>query len=317
MDPRILLILAIVPFLHALTPAFPPRKHCQCKKVDGGWTEWSGFSPCSASCGFGQQERRRYCASPLPQHGGRPCHGRPVQVRKCNSKQRCPVDGGLSDIRFGKCSVTCGGGRQFGFRYCDNPAPGKCGKHCPLGGKHVRECNTEKCPCEKADSGCLEWSEWKCKPCDNCKKCKSKSKCRKTTECHRRCKKTKQPHCRYGEGQLRKCPKCPDTEGLCEPCYKKALTKAKTFQNHWKHDWVGHACRASDIGQLDRLKAFCKNQHQSINGGLPSMKWFWVHCSADGPWCKPCATRGLVFNLKCDACELTRTGPCSKVNQGW
>ena len=42
--------------------------------VDGGWDEWSEWI-CSAGCGGGYQYRFRYCESPMPQYGGKPCVG--------------------------------------------------------------------------------------------------------------------------------------------------------------------------------------------------------------------------------------------------
>ncbi|XP_035689728.1 fibrillin-2-like [Branchiostoma floridae] len=57
--------------------------------VDGGWSLWSGWSNCSASCGVGTQERTRQCDSPPPQHGGRDCRGPDRQERLCFSGQ-CP-----------------------------------------------------------------------------------------------------------------------------------------------------------------------------------------------------------------------------------
>jgi len=52
-----------------------------------------------------------------------------------------------------------------------------------------------------------------------------------------------------------------------------------------------------------------------LNGGIkdmyPANHWFFLHCSPDGPWCKPCATRGLVYNAKCGQCEQTKDGPCT------
>jgi len=39
--------------------------------------------------------------------------------------------------------------------------------------------------------------------------------------------------------------------------------------------------------------------------------WFFLHCSPDGPWCKPCATKTLVYNPSCGQCESSRDGPCT------
>jgi len=52
-----------------------------------------------------------------------------------------------------------------------------------------------------------------------------------------------------------------------------------------------------------------------LDGGIrdmyPSNDWFFLHCSDDGPWCKPCAEKYLVFNPKCGQCEKTKDGPCT------
>ena len=56
-------------------------------------------------------------------------------------------------------------------------------------------------------------------------------------------------------------------------------------------------------------KDACKNRGNSEM--YPANDWFFLHCSPDGPWCKPCATRGLVYNAKCKQCEVTRKGPCT------
>jgi hypothetical protein len=43
-----------------------------------GWEPWSDWSACSASCGEGTQERRRFCR----QSGS--CHGYNKERRRCN-----------------------------------------------------------------------------------------------------------------------------------------------------------------------------------------------------------------------------------------
>ena len=37
--------------------------------VDGNWTEWSNWAPCSESCGEATRTRKRYCTNPPPFHG--------------------------------------------------------------------------------------------------------------------------------------------------------------------------------------------------------------------------------------------------------
>ncbi len=60
-----------------------------CHAVDGGWSEWSEWTPCSKSCDGGTTVRNRSCDSPLPGNGGRQCIGAPVQEKVCNTG-RCP-----------------------------------------------------------------------------------------------------------------------------------------------------------------------------------------------------------------------------------
>ena len=57
--------------------------------VDGKWTEWRDWEPCSVSCGGGIQMSRRSCANPAPAFGGADCEGDSVRSRSCN-KNGCP-----------------------------------------------------------------------------------------------------------------------------------------------------------------------------------------------------------------------------------
>ena len=57
--------------------------------VHGGWSRWSGWGPCSKSCGTGSQERSRSCTQPAPKYGGKSCPGTAGEKRMCN-KQACP-----------------------------------------------------------------------------------------------------------------------------------------------------------------------------------------------------------------------------------
>lgn len=58
--------------------------------VHGGWTSWSSWSQCSASCGVAVKSRRRSCTNPAPQHGGRVCVGLDHSEIYCHQLPPCP-----------------------------------------------------------------------------------------------------------------------------------------------------------------------------------------------------------------------------------
>jgi hypothetical protein len=102
-------------------------------RINGGWTGWF---PCSASCGGGTQIRT--CSFPAPKNGGSNCVGSSVQA--CNT-QPCvtPINGGWST--WSACSAACGGGTQT--RTCTNPTPANGGTSCA--GVPSQDCNTNAC----------------------------------------------------------------------------------------------------------------------------------------------------------------------------
>lgn len=71
---------------HCKTPACP---------IDGGWSNWQEWQPCSVSCGSGFHVRRRKCSEPKPRYGGKPCAGDAEEAESC-SDGACPIDACLS-----------------------------------------------------------------------------------------------------------------------------------------------------------------------------------------------------------------------------
>ncbi|KAJ7397259.1 semaphorin-5A [Pitangus sulphuratus] len=57
--------------------------------VDGGWSCWSSWSKCSATCGGGHYMRTRSCTNPAPAYGGDICLGLHTEEALCNT-QPCP-----------------------------------------------------------------------------------------------------------------------------------------------------------------------------------------------------------------------------------
>ncbi|XP_070183045.1 netrin receptor UNC5C-like isoform X2 [Littorina saxatilis] len=55
---------------------------------DGGWSAWTDWSDCSATCGKGKKRRTRACDNPAPLNGGAPCIGESQAFVDCTSL--CP-----------------------------------------------------------------------------------------------------------------------------------------------------------------------------------------------------------------------------------
>ena len=52
--------------------------------VNGGWSVWSEYSPCSVTCGFGTKVRMRTCTNPKPENNGADCTGVRVETEECD-----------------------------------------------------------------------------------------------------------------------------------------------------------------------------------------------------------------------------------------
>lgn len=57
--------------------------------VDGEWSDWKDWSPCSTTCGAGTQERERTCTEPRPAFGGNDCVGVSRESKSCQARA-CP-----------------------------------------------------------------------------------------------------------------------------------------------------------------------------------------------------------------------------------
>ena len=57
--------------------------------MDGGWTDWKDWTPCSQTCGTGSQERVRSCTQPRPAFGGKDCVGVSRETKSCQARV-CP-----------------------------------------------------------------------------------------------------------------------------------------------------------------------------------------------------------------------------------
>ncbi|XP_060560218.1 netrin receptor UNC5B-a-like isoform X3 [Ruditapes philippinarum] len=104
--------------------------------VNGGWSTWSQWTSCSASCGRGIMRRQRSCSNPTPKGSGDDCPGESVQRESCTSI--CPVDGLWSHwSSWSTCNTDCIHHRR---RACDKPSPANGGTYC-----HGNDLDTQNC----------------------------------------------------------------------------------------------------------------------------------------------------------------------------
>ena len=64
----------------------------ECNPIDGGWSDFGLWMPCSKSCGQGTKRRFRFCNDPMPTYGGLPCSGNNYEDDSCFtncSKGKC------------------------------------------------------------------------------------------------------------------------------------------------------------------------------------------------------------------------------------
>ena len=130
----------------------------------GGWTAWSDWGACSATCDSGIKVRRRTCENPSPRFGGKKCVGRDTDDQLCTGLPKCGEGSGGSTAaavttgRWGswgewsECSADCG--RGFMTRKREQVSEGL-----------VSGCDTEYSECEGRE-GCAgvsdvtDWTPW-------------------------------------------------------------------------------------------------------------------------------------------------------------
>ena len=65
-------------------------------KVNGSWCDWLPVSPCSVSCGHGNQKFIRYCNCPAPENGGADCSGKTHLYNSCFLRNCTKMKGNIS-----------------------------------------------------------------------------------------------------------------------------------------------------------------------------------------------------------------------------
>ena len=126
--------------------------HCPVHCVVSSFGDWS---PCSLSCGGGEQERTRSIET-QNDHGGTDCPAT-SEKRACNVAP-CAIDCVLSLwTRWSSCTLTCAGGTQSRSRRILQAAE-YGGKLCP-GWVQSRACNSQDCPTDCQVSTYGRWNQ--------------------------------------------------------------------------------------------------------------------------------------------------------------
>ncbi|XP_074841635.1 SCO-spondin-like [Carettochelys insculpta] len=117
-----------------------------CRDVSGGWSEWTPWGECAASCGLGLQSRFRFCTAPPPSGTGLPCLGLAREEQPCHL-QPCARSGAWGQWSpWTRCTKSCGAGLRSRARACDSPAPLGPGDYCEGPPAQVEACHAGQCP---------------------------------------------------------------------------------------------------------------------------------------------------------------------------
>ncbi|GAA6107134.1 SCO-spondin isoform X2 [Tachysurus ichikawai] len=162
--------------------------------VDGGWCEWSSWTPCSKTCGAEWVSHYRSCACPVPVAGGAACPGQQeqhqglgVQIEKqpCPSVTFCQVHGswGLWS-EWSECDACVG--VSVRKRECNSPPARFGGLPCHGESIQSRGCHDNQTVCSDCEGG---QEEWPCgKPCPrSCEDLHGDTECIDTSGCSSTC----------------------------------------------------------------------------------------------------------------------------------
>ncbi|CAE7616650.1 SPON1 [Symbiodinium sp. CCMP2456] len=163
---------------------------CSNEEVNCKVSIWTVWSPCSATCGPGYQERSRRVTHRLS-HCGTGCVGNLSEVKACHLDHcgNCDPCVWGEWKQWSECTRHCGGGQRHRLRNISSwPSPG-CEPCKPLDKAWVEPCNTEPCPEGEicVDGLWAEWRDWeelgqlkqdlRLKPCNKGIPCKDTQDC--------------------------------------------------------------------------------------------------------------------------------------------
>ncbi|XP_061570036.1 SCO-spondin [Cololabis saira] len=233
-----------------------------CARRNCSWTEWGEWSPCSRSCGVGQQQRIRTFLR--PGSNGSWCEdiiGGNLEHQFCNIAP-CKVDGGWSRWSpWSHCDKRCGGGRSIRTRSCSSPPPKNGGRRCEGEKNQVKPCNTKAC----GEKGCPPGQEFV--QCANqcpqrCSDLQQGIECQGHAEC--------QPGCRCPTGQLQQ-------DGACVQLWQCDCVDA-----------LGHTWAAGSRHQVDCNNCSCADGQLVCTNHSCQMSCTWSSWSSWAPCSVSC-----------------------------
>ncbi|XP_060872798.1 thrombospondin-1-like [Metopolophium dirhodum] len=131
--------------------------------VKGGWSKWSSWSKCTATCGSGMQYRLRYCDHPSPSRTSLNCSGNHIEFKNCLGKSCTAKTNGTwcKWMKWSGCSVRQGNGIVVRKRFCRSSNNNNDSFHVmSCSGPHTE---IGRCYSSAVDGGWSEWQKWS--PC--------------------------------------------------------------------------------------------------------------------------------------------------------
>ncbi|MEE6467583.1 hypothetical protein FKM82_007315 [Ascaphus truei] len=122
------------------------RQECTNRLCEGGWCDWSDWSPCSRTCGTGISSRTWRCDCPVLESPDLPC----------NSSERVDTGACYTQPCEGSCSwgpwsewTNCSCHSLLQYRYRDQQDPSYGRETCEKLGSEVQACNLSQCSGER------------------------------------------------------------------------------------------------------------------------------------------------------------------------
>ncbi|XP_026805571.1 uncharacterized protein LOC113548730 [Rhopalosiphum maidis] len=130
--------------------------------VKGGWSKWSSWSKCTATCGSGIQYRLRCCDHPSPSRTSLNCSGNYIEFKNCFGKSCTAKTNGTwcKWMKWSECSVQKGNGIIIRKRFCRSSNDNKNSFYVSCSGPHTE---IGQCYAPGVDGGWSEWQKWS--PC--------------------------------------------------------------------------------------------------------------------------------------------------------